>query len=87
MSVGMVSPHMRSAIINTMDIKVVKKDEVKDRTEVDIINITESKNRTTPERLKMKRDYLIKNIEKWQADLAETDRLIAEVYKKIDEEN
>lgn len=66
-----------------MDILVVKKEATVDKTQVDIIRVIENKHRTTPEKLREKKAYLEANIAKWQADLAETNALIDQVYEAI----
>lgn len=66
-----------------VEIRLVKKEAILDNTTIDLVRNEETKHRTTIAQLKEKKSYLEQNIAKWQADLVETDALIAQVYDEI----
>lgn len=66
-----------------MEIRLVKKEINRDISQVDIVEVKETKYRTSPAKLLEKKTYLENNIAKWQIELEKVDALIAQVYEFI----
>lgn len=76
-------PHILRCYNSNMDIRLVKREEVKDDSLVDIVRIEEVKTRTSIAKLKEKKEYLETNIANWQRELVEVESLINQVNETV----
>jgi hypothetical protein len=65
-------------------IKIVQTSADKEKTVVDVINTVETKNRVTPESLKVQRQKLVESIANFQDSINKIDKILINIYAEIE---
>jgi hypothetical protein len=69
---------------NMQSIKIVQTSADKEKTVVDVINTVETKNRVTPESLKVQRQKLVESIANFQDSIDKIDKILINIYAEIE---
>jgi hypothetical protein len=69
---------------NMQSIKIVQTSADKEKTVVDVINTVETKNRVTPESLKVQRQKLVESIANFQDSINKIDKILINIYAEIE---